>query len=171
MSISVEIDDRNFAGSLVSKAEENKPGLFQPGLVEASLDQPIGSPKLEELEKGKKNIVIISSDHTRQVPSKIFTPILLRRIRSAQPDASIKILVETGFHRPSTHQELIDKYGEGIVDKEQIVMHVSTDDSAMGTPGLRTSGIGGRFAKLVAVDRHCTGSAAWDLRIEWERTG
>jgi len=48
------------------------------------MDNPIGSPKLEDLAKGKKNIVIISSDHTRPVPSKIITPILLRRIRSVQ---------------------------------------------------------------------------------------
>jgi len=104
------------------------------------LDGPIGSPKLEELVKGKKNIVIISSDHTRPVPSQIITPILLRRIRSAPPDADIKILVATGFHRPSTKQELIDKYGQEIVDHEQIVMHVSTDDAAMVRIGTLPSG-------------------------------
>ena len=139
-NIPVEIDDRNFAGSLVSKVEEYKPGLSQSELVEASLDHPVGSPKLEELVKGKKNIVIISSDHTRPVPSKIITPILLRRIRSAEPDANIKILVATGFHRPSTHEELVDKYGQEIVDKEQIAMHISTDDSAMVKVGTLPSG-------------------------------
>jgi hypothetical protein len=102
-TVPVEIDDRNFVGSLVSKVESYKPVGSPQKLVEASLDHPIGSPKLEELVKGKKNIVIISSDHTRPVPSKIITPILLRRIRAAQRDANIKILVATGFHRPSTH--------------------------------------------------------------------
>jgi len=138
--ISIELDDKNFAGSLESKAETYRPSKSQEELVEASLDNPIGSPKLEELVKGKKNIVIISSDHTRPVPSKIITPILLRRIRSVQQDASIKILVATGFHRPSTRQELIDKYGQEIVDREQIVMHVSTDDSAMKKVGTLPSG-------------------------------
>lgn len=138
--IAVEIDDRNFAGMLVSKVESYEPGLSEHELVEASLDHPIGSPKLEELAKGKKNIVIISSDHTRPVPSHIITPILLRRIRAAQPDANIKILVATGFHRASTRQELIDKYGQEIVDREQIVMHVSTDDAAMVKIGTLPSG-------------------------------
>src|SRR5271165_1887466 len=138
--ISIEIDDRNFAGALVSKVESYNPGVSQEQLVEASLDRPIGSPKLEELVKGKKNIVIISSDHTRPVPSKIITPILLRRIRSAQPNANITILVATGFHRPSTHEELVDKYGQEIVDKEQIVMHISTDDAAMKKVGTLPSG-------------------------------
>jgi nickel-dependent lactate racemase len=138
--ISVGIDDHNFVGSLVSKVESYQPGKSPEELVEASLDHPISSPKLEELVKGKKNIVIISSDHTRPVPSQIITPILLRRIRSAQPDANIKILVATGFHRPSTKQELIDKYGQEIVDHEQIVMHVSTDDAAMVKIGTLPSG-------------------------------
>jgi nickel-dependent lactate racemase len=138
--IPVDVDDHNFVGSLVSKVESYQPGLSPPELVEASLDHPIGSPKLEELVKGKKNIVIISSDHTRPVPSKIITPILLRRIRAARPDANIKILVATGFHRPSTRQELLDKYGQEIVDHEQIVMHVSTDDAAMAKIGTLPSG-------------------------------
>ena len=136
----VEIDDRNFVGSLVSKVESYHPGKSPPELVEASLDHPIGSPRLEELVKGKKNIVIISSDHTRPVPSKIITPIPLRRIRAARPDANIKILVVTGFHRPSTHEELVEKYGQEIVDHEQIVMHVSTDDAATVKIGTLPSG-------------------------------
>jgi len=138
--VPVEIADQNFVGSLVSRVEEYRPGKSEEELVEASLDSPIGSPTLEQMVKGKKNIVIISSDHTRPVPSKIITPILLRRIRSAQPDANIKILVATGFHRPSTQQELVDKYGQEIVDHEQIVMHVSTDDSAMKKVGTLPSG-------------------------------
>src|SRR5580698_6882516 len=95
-AIDVEIDDHNLVGVLESKVEGYKPVGSQEELIEACLDNPIGSPKLEELAKGKRNIVIISSDHTRPVPSKIITPILLRRIREAEPDANIKILVATG---------------------------------------------------------------------------
>ena len=138
--VPVEIDDRNLVGTLVSRVESYRPDMSQEDLVEASLDQPIGSSRLEELVRGKKNIVIISSDHTRPVPSKIITPMLLRRIREAKPDANIKILVATGFHRASTHQELIDKYGQEIVDHEQIVMHVATDDAAMIKIGTLPSG-------------------------------
>lgn len=138
--IIAEIDDRNFAGFLVSKAESFQPDLSQQELVEASLDHPIGSPRLEELAKDKKKIVIISSDHTRPVPSKIIMPILLRRLRSVAPDAEIKILVATGFHRPSTRQELIDKYGRDIVENEEIIMHVSTDDASMVKIGTLPSG-------------------------------
>ncbi|AAK78745.1 nickel-dependent lactate racemase [Clostridium acetobutylicum] len=138
--ITAKIYKRNLAGILVSKSENYKNSLSEKELVEKSLDNPIASPKLEELVKGKKNIVLISSDHTRPVPSKIITPILLRRIRSVEPNANIIILVATGFHRPSTHEELVDKYGEEIVKRENIVMHVSTDDSAMVQIGTLPSG-------------------------------
>lgn len=55
------------------------------------------------------------------MPSKIITPILLRRIRSVSPDARIRILVATGFHRPSTHEELVAKYGEEIVKMKKLL--------------------------------------------------
>ncbi|PJI06930.1 MULTISPECIES: nickel-dependent lactate racemase [Clostridium] len=138
--IVAKINKENLVGVLNSKAENYKSDLSEEELVEKSLDNPIGSPKLEELVKGKKNIVLISSDHTRPVPSKIITPILLRRIRSVEPDAKITILVATGFHRPSTHEELVNKYGEEIVNNENIVMHVSTDDSSMVQIGMLPSG-------------------------------
>lgn len=138
--IPINIDDQNFVGSLVSTVESYEPGKSPQKLVEASLDHPIGSPELEDLARGKKNIVIISSDHTRPVPSKVIMPIILRRIRSAQPAANIKILVATGFHRTSTREELINKYGQEIVDHEQIVMHVSTDDASMVKIGTLPSG-------------------------------
>ncbi|MFT9098329.1 nickel-dependent lactate racemase [Liquorilactobacillus sp.] len=139
-SIIAHISENNFAGSLVSEAATYHAKYSEQELVERSLDNPIASLKLEELAKGKKDIVIISSDHTRPVPSKIITPILLRRIRSAAPTARIRILVATGFHRPSTTEELINKYGKEIVDNEEIVMHYSQRDEDMVKVGKLPSG-------------------------------
>lgn len=86
-TIVAKIPDENFAGLLESKAENFHNPLSEEETVERSMDNPIGSPTLEELAKGKKDIVLISSDHTRPVPSHIITPIILRRIRSVNPDA------------------------------------------------------------------------------------
>ncbi|WP_178198434.1 nickel-dependent lactate racemase [Ligilactobacillus sp. Marseille-Q7487] len=139
-SITAKIPDENFAGLIESHAEDFSNPFSEKETVEKSLDNPIGSPRLEELAKGKKDIVIISSDHTRPVPSHIITPILLRRIRSVAPDARIRILVATGFHRPSTREELINKYGQEIVDNEEIVMHFSKKDEDMVEIGTLPSG-------------------------------
>ena len=138
--ITASIPDKNFAGLLESEAENFSNPLSEQETVEKSMDNPIGSKSLEELAKGKKDIVLISSDHTRPVPSHIITPIILRRIRSVAPDARIRILVATGFHRPSTREELINKYGQEIVDNEEIVMHISTNDDDMVKIGQLPSG-------------------------------
>lgn len=138
--INVEIDDKNLVGVLESRAGEYKTDLTESEIVEKALDAPIGSPKLEELVKGKKNMVIISSDHTRPVPSKIIMPILLRRIRKVNPDIDIKILIATGFHRLTTKQELIDKFGKEIVENENIVIHDSRDENSLVKIGTLPSG-------------------------------
>ena len=136
----VRLEDKNFAGTMIGHQNDFKTDKTQEQLVEDSLDNPYSSPKLEELCTGKKDIVIISSDHTRPVPSKITMPILLRRIHAAAPEARVRILVATGMHRPSTHEELVNKYGEDIVANEEIVMHVAKDDSMMEKIGTLPSG-------------------------------
>jgi nickel-dependent lactate racemase len=89
--IEVEIDDNKIAGILESKAHSYKTTLTEEEIVESALDKPIGSEKLEDLVRGNKNMVIITSDHTRPVPSKVTLPILLRRIREVNPNIDIKI--------------------------------------------------------------------------------
>lgn len=138
--VEIEIDDSNLSGILESKAEEYKSGGTQEELVETALDNPIGSESLEELVKGKNNMVIITSDHTRPVPSRVTMPILLRRIRAVNPGIDIKILIATGFHRPTTHEELVIKLGEEIVRNEEIIVHDAFDDSAMVKLGTLPSG-------------------------------
>lgn len=138
--LQVSLPKESVAGVLEGHQSEFKAEGTQEQLVENALDNPYSSPTLEELCQGKRDIVIISSDHTRPVPSKLTMPILLRRIHAAAPQARVRILVATGMHRPSTHEELIDKYGKEIVANEEIVMHVATDDDAMAEIGTLPSG-------------------------------
>lgn len=139
-TLHLELEDKNFAGVMEGHQNEFKTTKSQEELVEESLANPYGSPSLEGLCAGKKDIVIISSDHTRPVPSRVTMPILLHHIHAAAPEARVRILVATGMHRPSTHEELVNKYGEEIVANEEIVMHVATDDSMMKKIGTLPSG-------------------------------
>lgn len=136
----ISLPEECVAGVLEGHQSEFKAEGTQEQLIERALDNPYSSPTLEELCQNKHDIVIISSDHTRPVPSKVTMPILLRRIHAAAPQARVRILVATGMHRPSTHKELVDKYGEEIVANEEIVMHVATDDDAMIHIGTLPSG-------------------------------
>ena len=117
--IDYNIPDELVAGVLVSKVEDYIPEMGEKELVRHALNNPINSQPLSELAVGKKHIVIISSDHTRPVPSHITMPILLEEIRKNNKDVKISILIATGMHRPTTYEELINKYGEKIVNEEE----------------------------------------------------
>lgn len=127
--IELEVDDN--VDILVSQAGEFKAEKSEEDLVRDALSNPIGSEKLSDLVKGKEKITIITSDHTRPVPSHITMPILLEEIRSTNPEADITILIATGFHRPTTHEELVNKFGEEIVNNEKIIVHKSGVDEDM----------------------------------------
>lgn len=138
--LEVEIPDHNLVGILESKAHTFHAYGSQEEIVNRALDHPIGSATLEELVQGRKNMVIITSDHTRPVPSKVTMPLLLKRIRKVNPDIDIKILIATGFHRPDTTEELIHKFGKEIVDHEVIINHLSEDENSVVRVGTLPSG-------------------------------
>ena len=109
-------------------------------LVRRAMAAPIGSQKLSELAKGKKKIVIIASDHTRPVPSKLIIPPMLAEIREGSPDAEITILIATGCHRGTTKDELVSKFGENIVKNEKIYIHDCDDRDMLVDIGTLPSG-------------------------------
>ena len=85
-------------------------------LVKEAMANPIESATLKELAVGKKTCTIIISDHTRPVPSKHILPFMLEELRAGNPDIDITFLIATGFHRPTTHEELVAKVGEKIAN-------------------------------------------------------
>ena len=119
-------------------------------LVREAMANPYGSAKLSELARGKNKVVLIASDHTRPVPSRVIVPPMLAEIREGNPDADITILIATGCHRYTTREELVAKFGEEIVDNEKIVVHVSTDEDSLMTIGTLPSGGTLRINKLAA---------------------
>ena len=138
--ISAEIPNERIRAVLQSHLESYVPAMGESELVEAALDSPIGSATLEELAKGKEKVVVIASDHTRPVPSKVLMPPMLAAIRRGNPQAKIAILIATGCHRETTREELIDKFGQEIVDRETIAMHISSKQEDMVTLGTLPSG-------------------------------
>ena len=138
--LNLELPVERLNGTLLSNAHEFETNKSESAIVKKAMANPIASPKLKELAKGKENIVIISSDHTRPVPSHITMPILIDEIESVNSEAEITILVATGFHRASTEEELRDKYGDRIVDEINIEMHDSRDESQMVNLGKLPSG-------------------------------
>jgi len=138
--LTADLPDDRIHAVLRSRLESYTPALGESELVEAALRAPIGSDTLENLAAGKKNIVLIASDHTRPVPSKVLVPPMLAAIRRGNPDADITILIATGCHRGTTKAELIEKFGPGIVEQERIIIHDCTEEKSMVTIGTLPSG-------------------------------
>lgn len=149
-TVSYNIPDGRFKGELVSSMHHYKAPKPQQVLVQEALENPIGSARLCELAKNKQKVVVISSDHTRPVPSKIIMPLLLAEIRKGNPSAQITILISTGCHRDTTRQELLDKFGEEIVNSETIAIH-NCDTSAVVNIGKLPSG-GDMIISKMAVE-------------------
>ena len=139
-SLSYDFSGEKFNGCLLSKLHSYVPECDAEELVRRAMANPIGTKRLYDLALGKKNVVIIASDHTRPVPSKVIIPPMLDQIRSASPDARITFLIATGCHRGTKKEELIEKFGEDIVRNENIVIHDATDDQNLVNIGILPSG-------------------------------
>ena len=137
--IEYDIPASRFQAELVSEMHHYQPELPPRELVERAMQNPIGTPRLSVMAENKKKVVIICSDHTRPVPSKVIIPPMLAEIRKGSPDAEIILLISTGCHRLTTEAELITKFGEEIVRDEKIVVH-DCDESEMVNLGRLPSG-------------------------------
>ena len=119
----LHVEEENLKAVLTAKMHGFHAEKSQEQLVLDALEHPVGSPRLRTLAEGKRKIVIVTSDHTRAVPSKITLPLLLKEIRSGNPDADITILIATGLHRPTTEEEQRRMFGDEIVDHEKIAIN------------------------------------------------
>ena len=138
--LELNIPEERYAGTMLSKMHDYKPQKPSAELVLDAMEHPIGTPKLSVMAEGKKKVVIIASDHTRPVPSKIIIPPMLAEIRKGSPDADITILISTGCHRETTKEELIHKFGPEIVASEKIVVHDCDDTENLVYLGKLPSG-------------------------------
>ena len=138
--ISYDFSSENLLGVLVSNLHGYTPEADGETLVRRAMASPCSSPRLSELARGRQKIVIIASDHTRPVPSKVIIPPMLEEIRAGNPDADVTILIATGCHRYTTREELVAKFGEKIVETEHIVIHDCADEKMLVKIGTLPSG-------------------------------
>ena len=121
----LHIDEKYIRGILTSRTEEYVPDGVPEDIIRRALAEPIGSESLQSLSEKARRIVIVTSDHTRAVPSKTTLPIMLEEIRRVNPYADITILIATGLHRKTNVEEQRSMFGDMIVDNERIVVNDS----------------------------------------------
>ncbi len=92
--------------------------------VEACLQEPIGTPPLAELARGRRSACVVISDVTRPVPNRIILPPILAVLQqSGIARQKILILVATGLHRPNLGDELQEVVGPFVFNTYRIENH------------------------------------------------
>lgn len=121
--LDLKISERNLKAVIYPSGYDDKNTITEETLILEALRNPIGTPTLRDLVKGKKRFVIVTSDHTRAMPSKVTLPLMLSEIRQGNAETDITILVATGLHRAPTTEELYNMFGRNIVDRENIAVN------------------------------------------------
>lgn len=132
-----EIDDKRLVG--VFEPKPYPEAGDQTAEVLSAVQNPVEGPSLSEKVAGAKRVLLITSDHTRPMPSKITIPVLLSEIRKGAPEAEIKILIATGFHRATTKEEIEERFGKEVAEQEQIIVH-DARNAEMTYKGVMPSG-------------------------------
>ena len=88
-TLSLTCEDHELRG-VVSCGKVENAGADQTGLVLEALANPIGSRPLHALAAEASTVLLITSDHTRPVPSHITVPAMLAEIRRCNPQAEIR---------------------------------------------------------------------------------
>ena len=75
-------------------------------VIRQALDNPIGTGKLREIARGARNVVIVTSDISRPMPTSRVLPYVLEELRAAGvPYEEITLVFGLGSHRKQTEEE------------------------------------------------------------------
>ncbi len=139
--LEVELPDDRVVRTLAYK--EATPLSDPVASLEKALADPIESPPLAELARGKESACIVICDITRPVPNELILTPLLKTLEDAGIARDrMTILIATGLHRPNEGEELVEMVGERIAREycienhfgERLDEHTYLGDSPRGVP-------------------------------------
>ncbi|MTK11324.1 MAG: nickel-dependent lactate racemase, partial [Clostridiaceae bacterium] len=138
VKLKFNIDEKNVSNVLLpNEVELDLTGVEE---VRRAMDNTISSSKLKDIVKAGENVVIVTSDITRPMPSKIVLPVVIEELNSAGiKDENITIVFALGSHRAHTEDEKKYLVGEEIYKRIKCIDSNSTEYvhlgiTANGTP-------------------------------------
>lgn len=97
-------------------------------VIEASVENPLGSESLQDFLEGGEDIVFIVNDGTRPTPTAKVLDALASRMDLTKP----RYLIATGTHRPPTEEEYGNIFGTHLEDvRDRIVVHDSKESECV----------------------------------------
>lgn len=116
-----KIPKKEFLYHISPKVE--KGGALEDKLRE-SLSDPEGEDPLTEIDLEGSKVVLIADDLTRPTPQKEVMPLLLDNLNEAGvEDDDLTILIALGTHRYMEEEEILERFGEEVVDRVDVVNH------------------------------------------------
>jgi nickel-dependent lactate racemase len=97
--------------------------------IGAAFANPIGSPPLREIARGRRDAAILIDDLTRPTPTYRTLPYILEELAAAGiGDDKVKIVCAIASHRSMTRQDFIKKIGLELVDRLHVINHNAQDN-------------------------------------------
>ena len=106
----------------------------QRDAVRAALEHPNGTAPLRDLVSAGQTVAISVCDITRPMPSVTVLPVVLDALAHV-PTNQIAVLIASGTHRATTHDELVEMLGKAVVDRYRIVVHDAFDETQLVSLG------------------------------------
>jgi len=115
------LKEKNYLGMVLPN--EIKIGLTDEDEVRRAMLSPIGSKRLKEIVKPGENIVIVTSDITRPMPSYRVLPIVIEELLDGGiVEEDITIVLALGSHRGHTEEEKKKLVGDKVYNsKVQVI--------------------------------------------------
>jgi len=97
---------------------------LDPAGIEAAFANPLGTPRIAELARGKRSATIVVDDVSRPTPAAQLIPYVLRELTEAGvPKSEIRFVIGGGSHRAQTQEEMEKKVGADIVAEYKVTTH------------------------------------------------
>jgi len=124
----------------VRMAGHGTPAMCDDQIREA-LAQPVGTPRLRDLARGKQRVCIIFDDLPKPTRTDRIAPFVIEELHAGGiTDDRIRFLCAPGTHHPLGYPELAAKLGADIVDRYPVYNHsiwenlVFKGNTSAGTP-------------------------------------
>lgn len=104
-------------------AGHDKPPLSDDEMRRA-LQNPIGTPRLSEMARGKKEVCILFDDLPKPTQASRIVPFVLEELHEGGiADEHIRFVCAPGTHRPLIYPEFAAKLGREVVEKYPVYNH------------------------------------------------
>lgn len=126
----------------VLEPESFSPGVSAQELIQRSLHNPLGSPKLSEIASGKQSAVILIPGRARRVGARDYVPALVNELKHGGiPDHRIEVVLADGTHEQHLQSDLDALLGTDLLSRIHCYGHdprKDTDLAFLGTTSFGT---------------------------------